>query len=202
MIIKKFKIKSKGLLCETKRSGGFTLVEMLIAVSLFIVVVTISIGAILSVFDANRKAQSSKTVVDNLNLAIENMVRTVRFGSNYHCGSDGSLTSAKNCDSNVEGITGGAPFLAVQFEGNTVVYRWKGTINDPIEVSYDGGSNYTNITSPEVKIEYLRFRVFNTAADNEQPYVIAVIKGYSGSKPTAQTNFTIQTMMSQRKLDL
>ena len=53
-----------------KNKKGFTLVEMLIAISLFIVVTFFSIGSLLSIFDASKRARDSKTVVDNLNFAI------------------------------------------------------------------------------------------------------------------------------------
>jgi type II secretory pathway pseudopilin PulG len=175
-----------------KYKKGFTLVELLVAVSLFIVVTTISIGAILSIFDANKKAQSSKTVVDNLNLSIENMARIVRFGDNYHCGSSGSLSVPQNCSN-------GDTFLAVTFGGSVIAYRLNGTA---IQRSDDGGA-YVSITSPETVVEYLKFYVFgNPDFDTNQPYVVAVIKGYVGNRPTNQSTFSIETLMSQRTLDL
>lgn len=182
-----------------ENKNGFTLVEMLVAISLFIIVVFISIGSLLVVFDSNRKAQSSKTIVDNLNLTIENMSRTIRFGTKYHCGSGGTLSNPKNCDNNTEGDT----FLAVNFQSSTIIYRWGGSINDPVQRSDNGGASYTNITAPEVKIERLRFYVFGTTAgDNTQPYVVVVMKGYVGNKTTSQTKFSIETLMSQRALDI
>ncbi|OHA93500.1 MAG: hypothetical protein A3E02_01270 [Candidatus Zambryskibacteria bacterium RIFCSPHIGHO2_12_FULL_38_34] len=174
-----------------KNQSGFTLVEMLIAISLFIAVVTISIGALLSIFDANSKAQATKTVVDNLNLSIENMTRIVRFGSNYYCGISSNENSVSNC-------SGGGNSFSVTFDGSRIIYRLSGTT---IQRSDNGGS-YTDITSPETVIQYLRFYVFGSdTSDSIQPYVIVVIKGYVGNKPTTQSIFSIETLMSQRKLD-
>jgi type II secretory pathway pseudopilin PulG len=179
-----------------KTRSGFTLVELLIAVSLFIVVVTISMGAILSIFDANKKAQSSKTVVDNLNLSIENMARIIRFGSSYHCGNFGTLSNPNDC-------AVGDTFIAVNFNGSTIIYRWNGTTSDAVQRSDNGGVTYTDITAPEAKIEYVKFYVFGTASgDTNQPYVVAVIKGHVGSKTTTQTVFSVETLMSQRTLDI
>ncbi|MFA6270590.1 MAG: type II secretion system protein [Candidatus Paceibacterota bacterium] len=193
MIIKKSSIFNFQFSIPAKRSGGFTLVELLVAVSLFVVVATISIGAILSVFNANKKAQSSKTVVDNFNLSIENMSRTVRFGNNYHCGVSGTISVPSSCP-------GGDTFFAVTFNGSVVVYRLNGTA---IQKSDDGGVNYTDITDPAAVIEYLKFYVFGTTvSDNDQPYVVVVIKGKVGNKVINQTTFSIETLMSQRSLDL
>jgi len=191
----KLKIKNK----------GFTLVELLIAIALFIVIVTISLGAILSVFDANKKAQSTKTVVDNLNLSIENMARTVRFGSNYYCGISNDTTEpieTLNCPPNGSGDDS----LSVTFFDKDLnrevraIYRWDST-NKSILRSYDGEEE--SITSADTKITNLTFYVSgSTAGDTNQPYVFVVINGYVGTKPTSQANFSIQTLMSQRKLDL
>ena len=184
-MMKKFKIKNK----------GFTLIELLIAVSLFIVVATISMGALLSIFDANRKTQSTKTVVDNLNLSIENMTRTVRFGSNYYCGISSDISAVLNCN--------GGDAHSVTFKGARIVYKLSGINGTTFQRSDNGGSNYTDITSSDTVVQYLKFYVDGTSdSDNNQPYVKAVIEGYVGSKPTTQSMFSIETMISQRALDI
>jgi type II secretory pathway pseudopilin PulG len=175
---------------------GFTLVEMLVAVSLFIIVVSISIGALLSILDANRKTRTSKTVVDNLNLSIEDMTRVVRFSTNYYCGVSNNLSEFRDCSN-------GGNAISVSSSGDRVVYSWAGTENDPIRKSENGGVTYTNITAPEVKIEHLRFYVLGSdSSDVKQPYVVAVISGYVGSDATTKSTFSIQTLMSQRALDI
>lgn len=186
-----------------QKDRGFTLVEMLVAIGLFTLITSISLGAILSIFDANRRSRSAKTVVDNLNFSIENMVRTVRFGNDYHgfgggCDDD-DLEDPQDCSIGGDG-------LAVQFEGDTVVYRFCEDTND-IRWSTDGESDCDDndmspITSSDTVIEAAKFYVFGTnTSDNNQPYVIAVIRGYVGNKPTSQSKFSIQTVMSQRILD-
>lgn len=172
---------------------GFTLVEMLVAVALFVIIAFISIGAILTIFSANKKSQTSKTVVDNLNYTIENMVRNVRFGSSYHCGTGTPYTSVANCSA-------GSNFLAVRSNGSTIIYRQNGSV---MQYSGNGGTSYQDLTPPDVVITYVRFYVFGTDnTDTVQPYVVAVIRGYVGSRPTTQTVFSLETIMSQRELDL
>jgi prepilin-type N-terminal cleavage/methylation domain-containing protein len=188
-MINKFKNKKK----------GFTLVELIIAISLFTIIAFFSIGAVLSIFDANRKARSSKTIVDNLNLSLESMVRTIRFGTNYHCGGSGDLSVPNDCSS------GDVSFSVTFYDdtlGRDVIVTYSiDTDGSLINRQYDGEGS--SITSPEAKIEYLRFYVFNSEDNGvNQPYVIAVIKGHSGNKQSSQTNFSVQTLISQRALDL
>ena len=177
---------------HSRSKRWFTLVEMLIAVTLFTIIAFFSIGAILSIFDANRKARSSKTVMDNFNFAVENMVRNVRFGDHYYCGDSPDTSSTNDCSS------GGESF-SVTFDGVRIIYMKNG---DAIQKKV-GAGNYENITSPDTIVQNLKFYVFNTASsDDKQPYVIIVIQGYVGNKPSTQTKFSIQTLISQRKLDL
>ena len=208
----KFK-NQRGLSRVAKRSGWFTLIEMLIAISLFIAVVTISIGAILSIFDANKKAQATKTVVDNLNLSIENMTRVVRFGGYYYCDSSASSnkTSWRNCPSGGSHLSvtfGGSstvscPSGGSYIGGSRIVYRLS---SNAIQRSDDGGSNWVSITSLDTIIDTTNSKFYVFGSDpcdspSTQPYVIAVIKGYVGTKPTIQSIFSIETLMSQRALD-
>ena len=125
----------------------------------------------MSIFDANRKARSSKTVVDNLNLSLENMSRVIRYGNNYYCGESSFLESKQ------DGLDCNA--ISVKFNDNGVdrriIYRLNG---EKIEKSEDGGTHYTVITSSDTHIQHMKFRVFGTSDSGKQPYVITVIKGY------------------------
>ena len=193
-MINKLEIENWKLKISAKQ-GGFTLVEMLVAVGLFVLIVSFSLGALLSIFDANRKAQSSKTVVDNLNLTIENMVRTIHFGSNYYCGVSPDPDDTNDC-------SGGDDAVSVTFNGDRVVYDLSGT---SIRKSYNGGSSYTTITAPEAVIEHLKFYVFESSNfDANQPYIVVVIKGYVGNsnKPSTQIVFSLETLISPRALDI
>jgi len=74
-----------------KTDKGFTLIELMVSVSVFIIIMTISMGAILGVFDSNRKSRALRTVMNNLNLSMESMSKEMRYGSSYHCGSGGTF---------------------------------------------------------------------------------------------------------------
>src|SRR5436853_500978 len=73
----------KAIRYKLKAKNGFTLIELMVASSIIIIVMVISIGAVLSIVDANRKAQSLNSVITNLNFAVESMVRDMREGKNF-----------------------------------------------------------------------------------------------------------------------
>lgn len=182
------------------KNKGFTLVELIVSVSLFAVIMLISMGSILSVFEANRKSQSLRAVMDNLNFTLEAMTRTIRFGTNYHCDyTAGTLTSPRDC------VAGATSISVLDSSGlNQVTYKLS---NNRIARTINGGADYY-LTSSDVTIQNLKFYVFgstkySTSADLYQPQVIVVVGGYAGSstRPTSQSSFSLQTTVSQRVFD-
>jgi prepilin-type N-terminal cleavage/methylation domain-containing protein len=189
----------------TSCSRGFTLVELLVAVGLFAIVMTVATGALLSLVVANRKAQALQAVVNNLNIAVDGMVRTARMGTVYHCGAAGA----------------GAPLSPADCPNGSTVFAFEPygkTSNDPpVIYSYDaatkrlyraeGGGTPLPITAPEVQISDVTFYVVGTArgssdALNQQPKVVVVIKGNAGSNAKEYTTFHVQATAVQRQLDI
>jgi len=193
---------------------GFTLIEMLVAVSLFTVVMTISVGALLSFVDANKKAQALQSVMNNLNIAIGGMVRNVRMGSNYHCGSTGALQDTQDC------VYGGNLIAFESFLGDPKnnADQWAYWVsNGRLYRTRDSRATQLPITAQEINID--TFKVYVTGAvgtlngngDINQPKVVLVIKGtvgvpgtpgLSGSQKKVRTTFDIEATASQRRLDL
>lgn len=170
---------------------GFTLIELMTALSVFIIVMTISMGSIVGVFDANRKSKSLKTVLNNLNLAVESISKEMRFGKNYHCGS-GSVTTPQNCSG------GGTLMSFLSNEDVQITYRLD---NDVIEKRVGNGS-YIPITAPEIVIDGLTFYTLGAGTgDTLQPKVIMMIKSHAGSGKS-RSDFTLETLVSQRFLDI
>lgn len=185
------------------RKAGFTLLELMVAIGLFTVSVLIGSGALVGLFDANNKSQTTFSAIGNLNYAIESMIRDIRFADVYHCGSSGTLSQPNDiCPS-------GDDSLAVTKSGVTTMYRKNGT---RIEKSSNGlAGPFVSVTGGDVVLEYVHFYVAGSAPASSpsgtvgrdiQPYVVLVVKGYSGSKSSSRTNFDIQTLISQKKIDL
>lgn len=148
-------------------------------------------GSIIGVFDANRKSRSLKTVLNNLNLAVESMTKEMRFGKSYHCGS-GNVTTPQNCPS-------GATLLSfLSSDGVQITYRLSG---QAIEKKI-GNDSYIAVTAPEIIIDDLVFYTLGAGtSDSLQPKVLVKIKSRAGTGGS-QSDFTLQTLVSQRVLDI
>lgn len=187
-----------------RAEAGFTLVEMIVAVALFSVVMLISVSALLSLVDANRKAQALQSVINNLNIAVDGLVRSVREGSNYRCG--GAAPSNPDCEG------GGTVFFFEPFTGSSTdtsddwAYSYDATTHR-LYKSENGGINYIAITAPEVTIDSVTFYVIGarrgTLDSGTQPKVLVVIKGTAGAaKAKTRTTFHLQATAVQRVLDI
>lgn len=191
-----------------KTRHAFTLIELMVAVSIFAIVMMIGVGALLSLVETNRRAQAINSVMNNLNAAVESMSRSMRVGTGYHCRnssippSPATLVTPLDCSS-----TGGV-FLAFEpadgdssEDNDQTVYRLNGT---QLERSLFSGANNTwvALTAPEVSIDTFNFYVIGAPrGDGVQPRVLMRIKG-SAQVPGGTTQFTIQSSVVQRLLDL
>jgi type II secretory pathway pseudopilin PulG len=164
----------------------------MVSLSLFAIVIMVSLGSILGIFDANRKSRSLKSVMTNLNLAIEEMSKEMRYGRTYHCGSSGTLTLPQNCPTTAPYMT----FLASD-NATQVAYRFTGTT---LERQENGGS-WTAVVGPEVVLDNYFFYVTGaTAGDSYQPLAFIYVKGHTGSG-AGRSDFSLETIVSQRALD-
>ena len=170
---------------KNKNTGGYLLVEMLVSLTIFAFVVTASATALLAIMDANSKSQAMRVIMDNLNISVENMSRTIRVGTSYRGGD----ASGDSCDLNCPQI-----FFNDQF-GNGVSYYLTGTSIHRIQ-----NGNDIAITAPEAIVQNLNFSIRGTGLDDGQPRVLMVIGGQAGIAGSV-TPFTIQTSVSQRQLD-
>jgi len=189
---------------DTRKLGekGFTLIELTVSVSLFIVIMLVAVGALLSLVNANRKARALESVINNLNITLDGIVRAARMGSKYNCGGAGipDPATGANC------AEGGTTFSFAPYgsdddvQAERFVYTFS---NGQLYRSTEGGSSAVAITAPEVSISDLTFYVVGTVVgDVVQPKVVMVVKGTAGDTENTQSSFYIQATAVQRTLDI
>jgi len=183
---------------KTKQTG-FTLIEVMVSVSIFAMVMLVATGAVFSIVSANKKTHSLKSVMTNLNFALESMVRDIRVGSSYSCDGGGECLSGgsvftfkANRDVDGDGISGG-DYVEYRLATGRIMKRVYGAgVTYPSDIA---------ITASEIVIEHFDFYLYGgLSGDNKQAKVIISIRGYAGTGQT-RSDFNIQTTVSQRSID-
>ena len=187
----------------TPSQKGFTLIEILVSVAIFTTVMVISLGALLSMAESDRKAQTLKSVINNLNFALDAVSRSMRTGVNYHCDVTVSpVTAPRDCDQSSSGATSIA-FLSA--DNQTIRYcRGNGstcsTSGTAVLVS-KGSAAYAPLTASEVTITNLQFYVTGAEGAQLQPHVVILLSGTVPVSASQTSTFDLQTSVTQRLYD-
>lgn len=164
------------------KNNGFTLIELMVALGVFMVVMTITLSAFLNLMDIQKKTEAFRKVNDNLNFAMEAMMREIREGKSY-------------CPS---GCASGT-FSFTNKDEDAIKYEWDETGK---YIKRTKGTDELRMTSDGIKITGLSFLVKGIGAgDKQQPLVTISISGESGEKDKLKSNLNLQATVSQRKLD-
>jgi type II secretory pathway pseudopilin PulG len=166
-----------------KNNKAFTIVEMIVAAFIFSMIMTVTVGATLSIVAANQQAEAVKSVISNFSFALESMVRNLRIGTSYMCGSQ------QNCNG------GGDTITFTDYRNQASGYRLNGTALQVLS-----GTSWIDITSSDVKIDRLVFYVTGNGKFNDQPSVLIVIVGHVDFNGKT-TTFRVETVATQRKID-
>ncbi len=187
-----------------KLQTGFTLIETMIAMTIFTVLVTVGMGAVLNAMNQHALAQNMRTAMDNLNFVMEDMSRNIRLGTNFHCfngdsgsGLDGSgIPVPQNCAGSHEII------FSSLTPGVTITYLITNTT--PVQIEKIVGSGSPEIfTPPEVIVDYLKSGFFVVGAPQGDGIQPTINIGLSGSVlyKDLKSTFSVQTTVASRPLD-
>ncbi len=198
--------KKKGVSLETRR--GYTIIETMISVSVFLVIVIYGMGSLLNANLIHQKSQDVRSIMDNLNFIMEDISRNLRTGYDYQCFSTGqplshpTIGSPRSCSSG----------WAIAFEisgGDTDTYddQWAYYISNDGKIfkTTDGANNFIQLTPNEVVIDQISsFSVLGAKSppsNTQQPLVLIKLIGSITTK-NINTPFSLQTSVSQRLLDI
>lgn len=190
--------KNKGPARQNMRSisAGFTLIELMVATSIFVVIMLISMSSLLVLIDESKNSRLLRSAIDNVNFSMESITRSIRMGKNYYCGGmPADTTSTNDCSLAGDDIISFVPqggTSRVGYRLNTITVN--GVSMDTIEKC---DPTCVPIISPGVNIEKLKFFVNGSAFDGVQASVYMIVKGTVLVKDIP-TSFSLQTMASQR----
>jgi len=191
---------------------GYTIIETMIAISLFIVIVMAGTNAVLNANLLSQKGRDMRSILDNLSFVMEDMSRNIRTGYNYRCyfNVNGTIDPAsvnipRSCPSGwgiaLESQNGNTALLTDQW-----IY-YIGTYNgqNGIFKSTDGSASFIKLTPDEVVVDAVSsisvLGAEATPGNKQQPFVTIKIVGTITSKNVI-TPFSLQTSASQRLVDI
>lgn len=185
---------------------GFTLVEMLVSVGIFSIVVMISLGAILTILDANRKARTLTEVMNNLNFSMEMITRSLKTGVEPDQDNGTLIVGAIILDE--EGFKREkTQYKLEEQDGRGFISRCAVVVtsSSQYESASCASGDWMPITSDMVDID--RFDLLVTATQNAndgviQPRTQLFIKGTVKISDRISSDFSLQTTVSQRRLNL
>ncbi len=191
---------------------GFTLVEMLVAVSIFTIVMTTAMGTLVVMLTAGSVAQSAQSLTMNLSFAVDSMARNIRTGYDYHCSNTVTADGAALTSSRADCATGAR--VLVLTEGRTgyrVAYQYNAA-SDALYQKVDipsgepGGPDYgswVRLTSEDIKIDPFEFTVVgSTAGDSVQPMVRITLTAAPADSRTQILPYYIQTTVTSKYLNI
>ena len=167
---------------------GFTLVEMLVAVTIFTVVSVMVTTVFLSMAQGQRRAQSTKVVIDNLNFAMDTMTLELKDGFGYEIRDRGMVTAGSTGD--------GIQFYTGRESVDHVIYEHDHRDGYIRRKFGDDGGSLTD--QQAVDIEDLTFTLLDDDDDDLQLVRISM-KGEAMNEFGESIGFNIQTSVSKRR---
>ena len=75
------------------KKSGFTMIEMMVAISVFLVVIMFGIGSMINAYGVHKRTAKVRSILDNMSFIMEDMSRTLRVGSEYSCDDNSSFSN-------------------------------------------------------------------------------------------------------------
>lgn len=151
---------------------GFTIIELMVAMTIFIVVISISSGVFINSLKTQRAVLALMAANDNASLTIEQISREIRTGSEFQTNANGDR---------LDFISAGGNPVFYQLQNGAII------------------RNGEAITAGNVKIEYLLFKLRGEVPDDRKSTrvtinlgVNAVGKGLTGFITNIQTTIAVR----------
>lgn len=192
----------------THPSRGYTLIELVVAVGLFALIMTLVAGAYLVMIGLIHHTQGMASGIDNLSFGLETMTRDIRTGTAYGC----DVPNSANSDCPYGGST--FYFVPMGQPGESASYSLSteknangvpmGVLTKTTQTAQ--GISTEPLTDPSaVDITSLKFYLTGSKpGDAYQPYVTMVVSGkiISDEPDDPSQSFTVETSAAMRGTDL
>ena len=188
-------------MATVKSQKSFTLVELLVAVTIFSLISTISTGILVSSLRAQKKLLASQELSDQVSFLIEYMSRTIRMAKKDLSGDCLTTAGAKyNYETNEAGRD---RIRFLNYQQKCQEFFLEGLILKERKSTDSSAANFQSpspLTSANLQVNLFKIGPSDSwdQNDNDQPRVTFSL-GIFGKE---QTKIKIQTTISQRNPDI
>lgn len=203
---------------NARAKKGFTLIEMLVTVSLFLIIITIAVGGFTNAIRTQRQVSSIISAESNVSITLEEMAREIRTGylfcnavgnTSAGVGVAGSPAAAADADcgctySSAPAPAGSWTCTGLDFydaESEHVVYAR--TANGSLTETVNS-STAQSLTGDTVNVKYLEFELYGQVEGDHWPPRITIAIGIapSSTDPAVQGDVVnLETTVSARSID-
>ncbi len=164
-----------------KEQKAFTLVEVLVSMSLFVMAIIVLSQVYISVIRSERIAYALLSSENNIRNSLEVMARSIRVGKNFE-------------------ILAGNKELCFDYylEGAWERYCYRFNVDDYILEKSSKGGSYMSMFDPSLKVNYAQF--YNKGGLSDSQSVIIIILEVSISVRQQEYLFNLQTAVTPRHL--
>jgi prepilin-type N-terminal cleavage/methylation domain-containing protein len=165
-----------------KKQKGFTLVESLVAITVFLIVVTITGSIYISFVRQERRLYAFLRTENNIRFALDYIGRDIRMAKSYDF---------------TENITeGGAISLDfIDYMGKDTTYTLD---NKNISVSHNGELLLLPLLDDTIEVKFLRFYITDGAMGVSQPTVIIALEA---TDKNTGFDYSLETAITPRNLN-
>jgi len=186
--------------------SGFTLVELLIAVALFSILVSIAAGGFVRALRSERQVSAMMSAESNVSIALEEMTREIRTGYLF-CHDPGSASPSAACAS-CSVVAGGQTQTwtcpNIEFynaNGEKVDYVLQNGLLERSDSAENGGA-LAVLTSNNVSVTDLGFTLFgDLEGDHWNPRITIVVGAEPNDKTVSWSTANLETTVSARNID-
>ncbi len=203
-MIKKIRKKLSSFFFPFVSSRGFTLVELLIAVTLFAVVISIVSASFIQALKVQRSIVAVINANDNVSLVLEQMAREIRTGHSF-CTKNFPIFNNPDISSEYCMDLADNELVFVNAFNRVVWYKfeygalWKEEENVHV---LGAGRDYTKLTADSVRINYFNLVLRgNEFGDGVQPRITISLSVSPIGRDIIDIKTNVQTTISPRLID-